>query len=265
MSLLPDVTADAQVSDCGTYRYVLTRRWRPQARTVLWIMLNPSSAAASVDDRTIRKCQKYARAWGYGGIVVANLFALRATSPVDLIRHPDPIGPDNDRTLRHLVAADPGVDLVVAAWGAQGALHDRSQAVQQLAADAGRDLHALDLTKDDEPRHPLYLRDSLTPTLWRPAPATTTPRSTMSSEINIRFRTEQDRDQVDVTRIGIAADVSGDGLTVTVEPDIDGWDGIKPETGAEILRSALAAAGIWVDIFDESSAPLAESSSGGVQ
>jgi hypothetical protein len=79
LPLLPGVTARAEVSADGVYRYRLSRWWTEGITGVTWIMLNPSTASADVDDATIRKCQKFARAWGYGGISVFNIFALRST------------------------------------------------------------------------------------------------------------------------------------------------------------------------------------------
>jgi hypothetical protein len=98
------MTATAVLSDCGTYRYRLGRRWA-EGPVDVWIMLNPSTADATVDDRTIRRCMEFSRRWGAGALVVGNLFALRATDPAELVRHPDPIGPDNDE---HLTRSPPG-------------------------------------------------------------------------------------------------------------------------------------------------------------
>ena len=44
----------ALISQCRRYRYNLTRTWDPSNRPVCWIMLNPSTADAETDDRTIR-------------------------------------------------------------------------------------------------------------------------------------------------------------------------------------------------------------------
>jgi hypothetical protein len=74
----------ADLSDCGTYRYRLGRRWA-EGPVDVWIMLNPSTADATVDDRTIGRCMEFSRRWGAGALVVGNLFALRATDPTDLL------------------------------------------------------------------------------------------------------------------------------------------------------------------------------------
>ncbi len=157
---LGDVLKMARLSPCGTYRYSLNRRWDIGRPRVGWIMLNPSTADAEVDDPTIRRCMGFARSWGYGGIVVRNLYALRATDPRELRKHSDPIGPDN---LLDECASDP---LTIAAWGAHGAWRDRGNSVRSLLNRIGIPLYHLGLTKDGHPRHPLYLKADLQPTLW---------------------------------------------------------------------------------------------------
>lgn len=125
MPLVSGVTANATLSPCGTYRYLLTREWFPKDRgRVAFVMLNPSIADADQDDRTLRKCQKYARSWGFDGVRVVNLFALRATKPDDLYRHPDPIGEANDDII-DTIATSPTTGLVVVAWGQHGAHRSR--------------------------------------------------------------------------------------------------------------------------------------------
>lgn len=154
--LVDEILRRAVLSDCGTYRYELIRRWDVTLPRVGWIMLNPSTADAEQDDPTIRRCIGFAKSWGYGGIVVRNLYALRATDPRALWNHPSPVGPDNDSYL--LDAVD---DLVtVCAWGAHGR---RGDAVINALSDAGAALYHLGLTKAGKPRHPLYLKGDLTP------------------------------------------------------------------------------------------------------
>ena len=141
------------------YRYTLTRRWRSGPR-ICFVMLNPSTADAERDDPTIRRCIGYARAWGFGGLTVVNLFALRSTDPARLEQVGDPVGPDNDR---HLRRAFRSARLTVAAWGAHRATRAR-------AGEVGRWLHdaaCFGVTRDGSPRHPLYLRASVRPQAWR--------------------------------------------------------------------------------------------------
>jgi hypothetical protein len=107
----------------------------------------------------IRRCIAFARAWGYGAMCMANLFAYRATQPADMLAQDDPVGPENDAYLRRL-AAEAGV--VVAAWGTHGTHGGRHNAVRAMMPG----LHYLRLTKDGHPGHPLYLPASLRPVEW---------------------------------------------------------------------------------------------------
>ncbi|HHA2445041.1 DUF1643 domain-containing protein [Stenotrophomonas maltophilia] len=157
----------AVISDCGNYRYLLTRPSevaRPERGTALFLMLNPSTADAAVDDPTIRRCRGFAKAWGCYGLTVANLFALRSTDPALLLSHADPIGPLNDDWLRRL-AREYGD--VVCAWGAHSMAASRATTVAQLMTAAGARLWCLGITKHGAPRHPLYVRADQPLAPWR--------------------------------------------------------------------------------------------------
>jgi len=147
-------TSEAVFSPDRAYRYVLVRLWE-SAPPMTWIMLNPSTADAFADDPTIRRCAGFARREGCGGINVVNLFALRATDPAALSRHASPVGPASDYLIE-THARD--ASLVVAAWGAGGALHGRAREVGQRLAAAGVPLMCLGVTAAGHPRHPLYVR-----------------------------------------------------------------------------------------------------------
>lgn len=157
---------DAIISDCGRYRYRLERIWDESLPVLVWVMLNPSTADASIDDPTIRRCISFAKAWGYGGIVVVNLFALRATNPkaLNIFAPDDPIGPLNND---HILEAVAGGD-VICAWGASVPEYwrHRPAGVVQIMREHGARLHHLGLTKDRHPRHPLYLAGDTKPTRW---------------------------------------------------------------------------------------------------
>lgn len=144
-----------------TYRYRLTWHWGFGPR-VTFIMLNPSTATEQRADPTIRRVWRFAGdTWAPGHLDVVNLYALRATDPRQLARHPDPIGPDNDEVLLKAAA---GADVVVAAWGGKG--RTRGQEVRRVLAHAGVQLHALRVNRDGTPAHPLYLCASSIPRLW---------------------------------------------------------------------------------------------------
>ena len=96
------MTSGATFSDDGVYRYRLWREWDADLPSCLFIMLNPSTADATQDDPTIRRCIDYARRWGFGRLEVGNLFALRSTDPKALYAADDPVGPDNDDALMEM-------------------------------------------------------------------------------------------------------------------------------------------------------------------
>lgn len=149
----------AVLSPCRTYRYALERRWGG-GPFVLFVGLNPSTADESADDPTIRRCIGFARAWGFGGLLMGNLFAYRATDPRDLVAAADPVGPDADVWLTTMAMRS---GLVIAAWGAHAMAKRR--APDALAALG--EVHALGATKDGSPRHPLYMRADSQPKPWR--------------------------------------------------------------------------------------------------
>ena len=145
----------AVLSPCRVFRYELWRRWS-DAPACVFVGLNPSTADETNDDPTIRKCVGYAKRWGYGSLCMVNLFAFRATLPKDMLAAADPVGPENDDTLKRL-AHDAGI--IIAAWGNDGGHLGRDKAVMAMLPA----LHALKQNKDGSPAHPLYLRGDVMP------------------------------------------------------------------------------------------------------
>jgi len=138
------------------YRYVLWRKWdhkSPKVKTVLFIGLNPSVANEHEDDPTIRRCKRFASDWGYGSIRMVNLFAICATDPGVMKKSENPIGGSNNSWL--LKMAD-NADLIVCAWGNDGAHWGRSHEVKKLLKNYS--LKCLGLNNSGEPKHPLYIK-----------------------------------------------------------------------------------------------------------
>lgn len=160
-----DVTAPIVSDDLvvGPYRYWLSRDWDPTLPRICWSMLNPSDATRDRRDPTDKKVEKFTRAWGYGGYTIVNLAALQASDPDELAKVDNPRGPDN---MHHFCAAVDAADLVIAAWGAsypKSLAEDAAQTGQWMSV-AGA--YVLGLTKNGDPRHPLYMLDSSTPIRW---------------------------------------------------------------------------------------------------
>lgn len=166
-------TAHAVFSDCGRYRYVLTRG-APDAARVLWVMLNPSTADATRDDPTIRRCRGFAREWSCQAIAVVNLFAWRATDPRDLTAaladgH-NIVGPDNARHIAAAARAETTQRIVVG-WGvAHRRARERGLDVHAMLRRARPDIEVecLGMTNDGSPRHPLYVARETQLVPWVP-------------------------------------------------------------------------------------------------
>jgi len=159
---LPLPRSSAVISSCGRYRYWLERRWSASL-PLTFVMLNPSTADATIDDPTIRRCAGFARREGAGGIVVVNLYAFRATNPRDLASAADPVGTECDAHLDVAGACGcPGAP-IIAAWGATKVgrapyrEHDERVAGVLARLRGFGPVHCLGSTASGAPRHPLYL------------------------------------------------------------------------------------------------------------
>lgn len=157
----------AELSPCGAYRYTLTRQFRMDApEPLVFVMLNPSTADATKDDPTIRRCISFAQREGYGGLLVVNLYALRSPDPKSLWQAGDPVGPWNDEWL--LMAAklaSRNGSPMVCAWGA-GAREDRVAAFLRCVEFTGARCVSLGKTKTGAPRHPLYVPGNAPMEAW---------------------------------------------------------------------------------------------------
>ncbi len=149
------INSGAFFSDDRKYRYVLWRIWDEDRPFVNFIGLNPSTADETIDDPTMRRCAGFAKSWGYGGFYMTNLFAYRATKPVDLKKALDPIGMDNNKWLLDI---EKKVDKVVFVWGVHGVFMKRDEFVKSLISKG----YYIELSKHGQPKHPLYLKSDLT-------------------------------------------------------------------------------------------------------
>lgn len=153
---------EARISACGTWRYALVREWGAGPGLTA-VLLNPSTADATRDDATLVRMIGRTRAAGFGRLVVANLFALRATDPGMLRQAADPVGPENDAAI--LAAAEEAA-MVLCGWGVHGRLCGRADAVEAMLRARGHGLWHLGLTQGGAPRHPLYVAGAAVPQRW---------------------------------------------------------------------------------------------------
>ena len=148
----------AVFSPCRRWRYLLWRRWDASRPAANFLMLNPSTADEFKLDPSCTRARVYAERWGFGSLIVTNLFAWRATDPDDMKAARDPVGPGNDRAI---VRAAREAKLIVCAWGNHGAHLGRSSEVRKLLANVPTKV--LRLNSSGEPAHPLYLPGNLRP------------------------------------------------------------------------------------------------------
>jgi hypothetical protein len=158
-----DAPSTAVYSDCERYRYSLTRIWDPTGNRVNFVMLNPSTATEVQNDPTVERCERRARALGYGSFAVTNIFAWRDTDPRAMRAAPDPVGPQNDAAIFERAG---WANHVIAAWGTHGAHLNRGAQVATLLATTQRPLYHLGLSQAGHPKHPLYLPYSQQPQPW---------------------------------------------------------------------------------------------------
>ncbi|OUD09521.1 hypothetical protein BVC71_06635 [Marivivens niveibacter] len=162
-----DAASVATYSDCEKYRYLLTREWDATLPRALFVMLNPSTATEVQNDPTVERCERRARALGFGAFRVTNIFAWRDTDPKHMRAAKDPIGLYNDDAIRDSAMnwIRDG-DQIICAWGAHGDHLGRGHAVELLLRGTGRPLYSLGLTKAGHPKHPLYIGYDRQPELW---------------------------------------------------------------------------------------------------
>jgi hypothetical protein len=152
------LSASAEISSDGLYRYELTRRLALGKRVVLFVGLNPSTADARQDDRTISRCVGFARSWGFDMLVMGNLYGFRSTSPSELKRVSDPVGPRNRATLHRLVGS---AEAVICAWG-RCWLNPEAFELAAWISGQGHS-RCLALSRGGSPKHPMYVRKTAQP------------------------------------------------------------------------------------------------------
>lgn len=158
------VVSSAVFSECGKYRYRLIRRWERLGQMVLFVMQMPSVADIENNDPTVAKCCRYAKRWGYSGVMIGNVDPFRSTDNKNM-KH-DQFSNEN---VNHVVEMAKISHLVVLASGkppaglshAYGSFYDsffHGLPIEHLGK-----LSYLKINKDFSFRHPLYLKEDLTP------------------------------------------------------------------------------------------------------
>lgn len=168
---------EAILSPCGTWRYTLLRQWDPELLVLPVVMVNPSTADHEVNDPTILTLIARAKFWGYGGILVVNLLALRSSTQDALLKHPDPTGPENpDYVSQVMEYAKNNEQWVLVAWGNGGdiVLPGSHWSEAQIFLDRfeqdGIEFRCLGKTSSGAPKHPLARGKHRVPNDFQPVP-----------------------------------------------------------------------------------------------
>ena len=157
------IEKNAIISECGTYRYSLARIWERGRKLVLFVGLNPSTADAYSDDPTIRRCVGFAQSWGFGGLIMCNMFTFRCTDPEEIPATANLNGP---LWLPSIMTCCLCCDLAICCWGAHrlaARQYDFANLIEKLMH---KRPSCLGLTKNGSPKHPLYLRKDCQPILF---------------------------------------------------------------------------------------------------
>lgn len=154
------INKSATISDCEKYRYTLFRQWS-EGPTLLFIMLNPSTADANIDDPTIRRCIQFAKDNNYGSLYVGNLYGYRSTDPSFLktMGINNSLGENNEKHLKSMIEKS---SRIVVAWGRPGNMGTFQ--MTQLLKD--KIVWCLGANKNRSPKHPLYLAKTTQFELW---------------------------------------------------------------------------------------------------
>lgn len=154
MDLFNQTDKGAIFSECKKYRYAIWRIWDKSKPYVMFIGLNPSTANSNTDDPTIRRVQKFAFDWGYGGVYMMNLFTFITPYPEKLELCDDHIE-ENNRWL-HVIHAK--CDRIIFAWGSFKQAEQRANYILERFKG-----FALEINKDGSPKHPLYVKSDIEP------------------------------------------------------------------------------------------------------
>lgn len=151
----------------GTHRYHFEKTWDNNKPPLQFVMLNPSHGSHDKKDHTLGKITNMAKANGYGGVHVSNLYAYRARNPNELNNTTNKGDVDLSRFLSKK-AKD-----VVVAWGSGGEVKDKdghanriNEVLKQLGS-LGKNVYHLNRTKSGQPVHPAYQKSDTKFKKWK--------------------------------------------------------------------------------------------------
>ncbi len=137
-------------SEDRKYRYALWRVWSSAKNLLMTIGLNPSVASELKDDATITRLMARAYKLGYGGLLMANLYAFVSTNPDNLLNNGNAIGEHTDHYIKQMVEIS---EVQLCGWGSFRAVTKRANTVFSMLTNP----YCLGVNGDGQPKHPLYI------------------------------------------------------------------------------------------------------------
>ncbi len=145
----------ARFSADRSCRFVLWREWDDTKPMVMFVGLNPSTANEVDDDPTIRRCVSFAIGWGYGGLIMCNLYPYVTPYPAQLLKHKEQGAVYNQAVIEEYLIK---VRKVICAWGSFEEAKEPGNRFLEYIKPVP--VHCLGVNKDGSPKHPLYLSGS---------------------------------------------------------------------------------------------------------
>ncbi len=128
---------------------------------MLVILFNPSAANEKYDDPTTIRCIKRSMLLGFGSIRICNLFSIISGNPKIVISSSEPIGHYTDSIIQdscHWLKECHLRPILICGWGNNGIFRHRAEKVKKILKQYVSELYCLGLTKNSQPKHPLYLK-----------------------------------------------------------------------------------------------------------
>ncbi|MUV36981.1 hypothetical protein JNUCC1_00787 [Lentibacillus sp. JNUCC-1] len=153
-----DESISCETSNDRTHRYMLTCSWDSKKPAVTFVMFNPTLEDENEADQTLRRCVSFARDWGYGSMIIVNLFSQVTPDPSEIEPQTLEEKITNMKAIRKAVMQS---EKVVFAWGEKGSKNNKVvEEVLALVEDEKRFCIKRSKTKAKFPLHPLSQKHS---------------------------------------------------------------------------------------------------------
>lgn len=148
---------DAVISECGKYRYRLSREVQAEGKTFAFFGINPSTADASIDDPTVKKWKGFSLRNGAARFLVGNVFSYRSTD----VRALATVAAEGDEHWPHIFKIIEDADVLIPCWGSREKVPPRlrpyiDDLLNEIVS-SGKPVFHFGKTASGDPKHPLML------------------------------------------------------------------------------------------------------------